>query len=221
MCGRFVLCSPVKTIIEEFHVDKTSVQYIPSYNIAPTQSIVIVKKDGIKTLTHCRWGFLPSWAKDPGIARRMINARAETVADKPAFRSAFRNQRCLIIADGFYEWRKEKVKTPVYIRLKSRKPFGFAGLYSLWVSPDGDEICTCTVITTASNELVASIHDRMPAIITKDKYDTWLDPSEQNTGKLLSLLKPYVSDEMELYSVSREVNSPSFNSPQNIEPSRK
>jgi putative SOS response-associated peptidase YedK len=218
MCGPFVLFSPSKTIVEEFHVDKTSIEYIPSYNIAPTQNIVIVKKDGTRILTHCRWGFLPSWAKDPGMAHRMINARAETVADKPAFRNAFRNQRCLVIADGFYEWKKEKVKTPVYIRLKSKKPFGFAGLYSLWVSPEGEEICTCTIITTESNELVASIHDRMPAIISKDNYDTWLDPNEYDTKKLLPFLKPYASNKMELYTVSRKVNSPSLNSPQNIEP---
>jgi putative SOS response-associated peptidase YedK len=206
MCGRFVLCSPARTIIEEFRIDNISFEYIPSYNIAPTQNIVILKKDGTRVLTNCQWGFLPSWAKDAGMAHCMINARAETVADKPAFRTAFQNHRCLVIADGFYEWKKEKVKIPVYIRLRSGKPFGFAGLYSLWVSPEGKEICTCTIITTDANELVASIHDRMPAIISKDNYDLWLDPNEHDINKLLPLLKPYSSHEMQLYEVSKKVN---------------
>lgn len=218
MCGRFVLCSPTKTIIKEFRIDKTTLEYIPSYNIAPTQNIVIVKKDRTRILTQCKWGFIPSWAKDPSIGHKMINARAETIADKPAFRSALKTHRCLVIADGFYEWKKGKVKIPMYIRLKSGKPFGFAGLYSIWTSPGGEEICTCTIITTDANELVASIHDRMPAIISNDNYDMWLDPDEHDTGKLLPLLKPYSSHEMELYSVSRKVNYPSYNAPDNIEP---
>ena len=218
MCGRFVLCSPKATIIKEFRVDKTSLQYIPSYNIAPTQNIVIVRENGTKTLTHCKWGLIPSWAKDQSIGHRMINARVETVAEKPAFRSAFKKQRCLVIADGFYEWKKEKTKTPVYIRLKSGKPFGFAGLYSIWTSPEGQEICTCTIITTEANELLASIHDRMPAIISQDAYDIWLDPNEHDREKLLHLLKPYISHEIELFTVSKKVNSPSYNSPDNIEP---
>jgi putative SOS response-associated peptidase YedK len=219
MCGRFVLCSPAITIIEEFRVDKTTVEYIPSYNIAPTQNIVIVKKDGTRILTNCKWGFIPSWAKDPGMAHCMINARAESIADKPAFLDAFKRQRCLVIADGFYEWRKEgKAKIPVYIRLRSGKPFGFAGLYSIWTSPEGEEICTCTIITTDANELLASIHDRMPAVISKDNYDMWLDPDEHDTKKLLSLLKPYDPHELELFTVSQRVNSPSQNSPDLIKP---
>jgi putative SOS response-associated peptidase YedK len=218
MCGRFVLCSPAKTIVEEFRVDKAAFEYIPSYNVAPTQNVVIVKKDGTRILTQYKWGLIPSWAKDPGIGHSMINARAETIADKPAFRSSFKNQRCLVVADGFYEWKKGKVKIPVYIRLKSGKPFGFAGLYSIWKSPEGGEIYTCTIITTEANEIVSSIHDRMPAIISKEDYDYWLDPNSHDKEKLLSFLKPYDSEAMELYTVSKKVNSPSYNAPDNIAP---
>ncbi len=219
MCGRFVLDSSIPDIANEFHVDQTSLEYEPSYNIAPTQYIVVVKKNGIKVLTKCRWGFLPSWAKDPAIGNKMINARSETVAEKPAFRKAFKNQRCLIVADGFYEWMKKgKVKTPVYIRLKPGKPFGFAGLYNIWISPEGDELCTSTIITTEANELLAPIHNRMPVIIQKDEYDHWLNPDFQDTEKLLSLLKPFDSQQMEFYAVSPKVNSPAYNSKDNIEP---
>ena len=218
MCGRFVLCSPAKTIIEEFNVDKAAFEYIPSYNVAPTQNVVIVKKDGTRILTQYKWGLIPSWAKDPGIGHSMINARAETVADKPSFSSSFKNQRCLVIADGFYEWKKGKVKIPVYIRLKSGKPFGFAGVYSIWKSPKGEEIRTCAIITTEANEVVSPFHDRMPAIISKEHYDYWLDPNSYDKEKLLSFLKPYNPEAMELYTVSKKVNSPSCNAPDNISP---
>jgi putative SOS response-associated peptidase YedK len=219
MCGRFVLCSPVEDIVNEFHIDTTSFTYNPSYNIAPTQNIVIIKKNAIKVLTNCRWGFLPSWAKDPAAGNKMINARSETVAEKPSFRKAFKNQRCLIVADGFYEWKKEgKKKVPFFIRLKSRKPFGLAGLYNLWTSPEGEEICTGAIITTEANEVLSSVHNRMPVILTRDRYDPWLDPKNQDTEKLLSLLKPCESGEIEFYTVSTKVNSPSFNAKENVEP---
>lgn len=218
MCGRFVLCSPTRTLIEEFRIDKTILEYIPSYNIVPTQKIVIVKTDATRILTQCKWGFIPSWAKDPNISHSMINARAETIADKPAFRDAFKKQRCLVVADGFFEWKKGNNKIPVYIRLKSGKPLGFAGLYSLWKSPEGHEICTCSIITTESNEIVSSIHDRMPAIISNEDYDVWLDPNRFDKNNLLSLLRPYDSSEMEWYTVSKKVNAPSYNKPDNIVP---
>jgi putative SOS response-associated peptidase YedK len=219
MCGRFVLDSSIPDIANEFNIDQTYLEYEPSYNIAPTHYIVVVKKNGIKVLTKCKWGFLPSWAKDLAVGNKMINARAETVAVKPAFRKAFKNQRCLIVADGFYEWMKKgKVKTPVYIRLKSRKSFGFAGLYNMWTLPEGNDICTCTIITTEANELLAPIHNRMPVIMQKNEYGLWLDPNFHDTQKLLSLLKPYNSQQMELYTVSTKVNSPAYNSKDNIKP---
>jgi putative SOS response-associated peptidase YedK len=149
----------------------------------------------------------------------MINARAETVADKPSFRSAFIKQRGLIIADGFYEWRKkDKKKIPVYIHLRSGNPFGFAGLYSSWTSPDGERVCTCAIITTNSNTLLQPVHDRMPVIIPKDKEALWLDPHVDDKMILQGLLKPYSSEEMTAVDVSPAVNSPGHNSPDNIQP---
>ena len=143
----------------------------------------------------------------------MINARAETVAEKPAFRSSFKKHRCLVMADGFYEWQKtEKEKQPFYIHLKSEKPMGFAGLYSIWTSPEGEEINTCTIIVTSANELLSPIHDRMPVILDTNDLDDWLNPAIEEPAKLLPLLKPYDGKKLELYKVSTKVNSPKNNS---------
>jgi len=172
MCGRFERSSPIEIIIRDFRVNKASIEIAPSYNVAPSQDILAIHVDhkGKKQLVTCRWGFIPSWAKDPSIGYKTINARAETISSKPMFRSAFKNHRCLVIADGFYEWqKKERSKVPFYIHLNSGKPFGFAGLFSLWSSPEGQSICTCTIITTDSNELLKPVHDRMPVIIPRDK----------------------------------------------------
>ena len=219
MCGRFVRSSPVSLVCEAFNIQQASIEIAPSYNISPSQEIVIINNKGTKQLIQCRWGFLPSPAKDASMGSRMINARAETVALKPTFKSAFKKQRCLVIADGFYEWRKiNNKKTPVYIHLKSGRPFGFAGLYNPWTSPEGERICTCTIITTSANELLEPIHNRMPVIISRDKEDLWLNPFEQDQNVLLELLKPYPSAEMEIYEVSSNVNSPKYNSPDAINP---
>ena len=211
MCGRFERSSSEDIIIRDFRINKASIEVIPSYNVAPSQDILIVRIDheGNRQLSGCRWGFIPSWAKDPAIGYKTINARAETVATKPAYRDAFKKNRCLIVADGFYEWEKrEKRKIPFYVRLKSGKPFGFAGLYSHQISPQGDRICTCTIITSDSNELIQPIHDRMPVIIPKDKEDLWLDPEVQDQNSLLQLLRSYPAEELEMYEVSPKVNSP-------------
>ena len=219
MCGRFVRSSPISSIAEAFNIQQASIEIAPSYNISPTQEIVIINKKGTKQLMQCTWGFLPSWARDPSMGSKMINARAETVASKPTFKSAFRKQRCLVIADGFYEWHKIKnKKTPVYIHLKSGRPFGFAGLYNPWTSPEGKMFCTCTIITTSANELLEPIHDRMPVIIPRDKEDLWLNPEEQDQDVLLGLLKPYPSEEMQMHEVSAKVNYPTYNSPEAIKP---
>lgn len=219
MCGRFVLFSPIMTIAKEFHVDQYSLDIKPSYNIAPSQNILIIRNEGKTIITRCRWGFLPSWAKDRSIAYKMINARSETVAEKPAFRAAFKKQRCLIAADGFYEWKKEgKAKIPFFIKLKSDKPFGFAGLFNVWTSPEGEDISTCTIITTEANTLLAKIHDRMPVILPGKNHDLWLDPDIHESKELLPLLKPYPSKELEFRQVSSLVNSPAHNSPELIEP---
>jgi putative SOS response-associated peptidase YedK len=217
MCGRFALYSTIEIIAKEFNVGQTPFGFEPSYNIAPSQLIVTVYNEGENKLLQCKWGFIPSWSKDESIGNRMINARAEIVAEKPTIKSAFKKQRCLVVSDGFYEWRKEgKLKIPVYVRLKSGKPLGLAGLYNLWTSPKGEQIYTCTIITTDANKLLTPVHNRMPVIISKYNRDLWLDPNIQDEEAILPLLKPYSSDDMKAYEVSQMVNSPSNDSPENI-----
>ena len=219
MCGRFVRITPVSVLAMKFKAEYVVSDLAPSYNIDPNQEIAIINEEEVRQLIQCKWGFIPSWAKDPTIGYTMINARAETVARKPAFRSAFKKKRCMVIADGFYEWRAEgKKKFPMYIRLKSGECFGFAGLYTEWKSPGGNQICTCTIITTEANEIVKPIHDRMPVILPRDKEDMWLDPANEDKEQLLSVLKPYPAEKMLVYEVSTDVNSPRFNSPSNIQP---
>ncbi|MEL7555881.1 MAG: SOS response-associated peptidase, partial [bacterium] len=161
----------------------------------------------------------PSWAKDPSVGARMINARSETLAEKPAFRNALKRRRCLIVADGFYEWQKQPGgKVPMFITLKDRQPFGFAGLYETWTEPEsGASVTTCTIITGPANALVAPIHDRMPIILPSGAYDRWLDPQEMNTALLTDLLKPYPAGQMMAYPVSARVNAPTFDDPSLIE----
>ncbi len=219
MCGRFVRAVSLEDIVDEFGVDKPDFDLSPSYNIAPSQNIAIIKNSGEKSMAVSRWGLVPSWAKDPAIGHKMINARSESVAEKPSFKSSFRHHRVLIPANGFYEWKREgKIKTPFYINLKSRKCFGFAGLASYWKSPEGNQICTSCIITTDANDLIQPVHERMPVIIRKEDEDKWLDNGEQDKEALLALLKPYSSDDMEYYAVSKVVNSPANNSPECIKP---
>ncbi len=218
MCGRFEIHSAIEIIVKLFGIVEWDVDYKPSYNVAPTHDIIIAIDKGKRQLIKSRWGFVPSWAKDTSEGYKMINARAETVAEKPSFREAFQKQRCLVIADGFFEWKKEgKSRKPYLIRLKSEQPFAMAGLYNKWVSPDGEEICTNTIITTESNDLVRPIHDRMPAILPQDKYADWLSNDIVDPSKLLELLNPFPSDELEMYEVTSKVNSPAINTPENIQ----
>ncbi|MCI0487152.1 MAG: SOS response-associated peptidase [Blastocatellia bacterium] len=217
MCGRFVRESTIPDIAEAFGIENVSSDLEPSYNIAPTQMIAAIIDDGQKQLVEVRWGLIPSWAEDPAIGNRMINARAETVTEKASFKNAFKKRRCLIVADGFYEWKKEgDSKRPVFIRLKSRRPFGFAGLYENWTSPLGEQITSCAIITTEPNDLMRTIHQRMPVIVPKDKEDLWLAGGDE--ADMLALLTPYSSEEMEAYGVSRKVNSPANDSPDCIRP---
>src|SRR5713226_7362206 len=175
MCGRFTLTIDIKTVAETFGV-APSLQASPRYNIAPTQEVVTILSNGSAHMEWLQWGLIPSWAKQESIGSKMINARAETLAEKPSFKGLLRSKRCLIIADGFYEWRQENgSKTPMYITLKDGKPFAFAGLWDLWKSPDGEQIRSCTIITTETNELVATIHNRIPAILSADAREHWLD----------------------------------------------
>jgi putative SOS response-associated peptidase YedK len=219
MPGRFEVHSAREIIARIFGVDAGDIEYAPNYNIAPSQDILIVLHDGTRRLVKSRWGFIPSWSKDPATGYKMINARAESLAEKQSFKAAFEKQRCLVIADGFYEWKKEgAIKKPYYFRLKSGMPFGFAGLFNVWTSPEGERITTSTIITTDANELVRPIHDRMPAIVPVDQYTRWLDPSLHESKILSQVLKPYPSEEMECYSVTPKMNSVKYNDPENIKP---
>jgi putative SOS response-associated peptidase YedK len=199
MCGRFILLTDLSVIIKSFDIQNVSCEYKPGNNISPGQKIAaVVHKDDQNSLVDFRWGLIPSWAKDPSIGNKMINARAETVAEKPSFREAFKRRRCLIPADGFYEWKKlGKAKQPFRFFLKSGEPFGFAGLYESWVSPEQKPVNTCTIITTEPNDLLRTIHDRMPVILPKDKEAYWMDPQNQDQKGLISILKPYPSIYME------------------------
>ena len=220
MCGRFTLHANLKEIQETFKVDEVITEPTPSYNVAPTQQVyAVVQHDGKSVLEAMRWGLIPFWAKDASIGSKMINARAETLTEKSSFSRPLKNQRCLIVADGFYEWRKEgTAKIPTYIHLKSGKPFGFAGLYDTWKSPEGELLTTCTIITTGPNEVTAPIHDRMPVIMPARSYTTWLNPANHDMEKLMALLAPYKASEMEAWPVARLVNSPANNTPELIKP---
>jgi len=221
MCGRFTLTVDPAQLREVFSWLDIPDELTPRYNIAPTQPVAVVPNDGKNKLDFFIWGLIPSWAKDPQIGSRMINARAETLAEKPSFRNAYRRRRCLVLADGFYEWRKEpggKTKTPMYIQLESREPFAFAGLWEVWYSKDGDKILSCNIITTEPNELLTKIHNRMPVILPPDTYQEWLAVDEQNPEQLDHLLRPYPANELIAFPVSRQVNSPQNDSPELIIP---
>ena len=219
MCGRYTLTTPVEKLAEEFGFDDSSVELPPNYNVAPTQGVAaVLEEDGRRRLEVLRWGLIPPWANDPQIGSRMINARAETAPEKPSFRRAFRERRCLIPADGFYEWKRMNGgKQPYYIHMREGRPFAFAGLWESWKDDGGPEIRSCTILTTKPNTLAGEIHDRMPVILPTGAYDVWLDP-EADRDELYGLLAPYPEDEMEAYPVSRFVNSPSNNDPRCIEP---
>jgi putative SOS response-associated peptidase YedK len=217
MCGRYTLATPVSKLAEQFGFDDSSVEIPPSYNVAPTQSVAaVLEEGGRRRLEVLRWGLIPPWADDPQIGSRMINARSETVAEKPSYRRAFRERRCLIPADGFYEWQRTNgAKQPYYIHMEDGTPFAFAGLWETWKG-DG-EIRSYTILTTGANALVDEIHERMPVIVAPDAYDVWLDPASER-DELTGLLAPYPEEEMEAYPVSRFVNSPSNNDPRCVEP---
>ena len=212
MCGRFTLTYSISEVAKAFNVPvPPSLQTAPRYNIAPTQNVVAILPD--ETLDVLRWGLVPSWAKDESIGSKMINARAETLAEKPSFKRLLNSKRCLVVADGFYEWKKEAGgKTPMYITLKNKELFAFAGLWDSWRSPEGEQIRTCTLITTEPNDLVASIHNRMPVILSAEARKEWLDPALHDEHVLLSLLAPYPTEQMSARAVSRLVNNTQYDS---------
>jgi putative SOS response-associated peptidase YedK len=221
MCGRFTLIAPGEAIAEHFGLREIPT-LAPRYNIAPTQPVAAIRissKSGTPELTHFHWGLIPRWAKDPTIGSRMINARSETAAEKPSFRVAFKYRRCLVPADGFYEWQKVNGgKQPVRIGLADGGLFAIAGLWEHWQSPDGSEIESCTLLTTGPNELLKPVHNRMPVILSPDDYELWLDPGAQHPGEVQPLLRSYPDETMRYYPVSTHVNNPRNEDPLCIEP---
>ena len=224
MCGRFTLASDPKTLTETFPDFEAPTELSPRYNIAPSQDVAVIANNGENKIEYFHWGLIPFWAKDAKIGNQMINARGETLGEKPAFRTAYKRRRCLILTDGFYEWRKmpgSRLKVPMYIRMESGKPFAFAGLWEMWHPPEGDDpVLSCTIITCAPNELMQQIHHRMPVILQPEAYELWLTTTEQPPDALNDLLKPYPTEEMTAYSVSRLVNSPKNDSPDCVVPAQ-
>lgn len=220
MCGRYTLRADLSQISRIFQL-QGGPTLSPRYNIAPTQEVAAVRWDRDhhqRELTLLRWGLIPAWAKDAKIGNRMINARAETIAEKPSFRNAFRKRRCLILADGFYEWQKiDGKKQPYFIHRPDDQPFAFAGLWEDWKQGEAD-IQSCTIITTTANAVMAPLHDRMPVILSSENYPLWLDPEFPNRDALQELLRPCDPQLLETYPVSTVVNSPRNESPQCVEP---
>lgn len=220
MCGRYSLSQASDVIAATFDLaDVPSVG--PRYNIAPTQPVAVVRADQAidREFTYLHWGLIPSWSKDPAIGARLINARSETVAEKPSFRAAFKRRRCLLVADGFYEWqRTPDGKQPYYFHLDAHQPFGFAGLWEHWETGAGDVIESCTILTTVANAVLDPVHDRMPVILHPQDYDLWLDPQMQQTDRLQPLLQPYAAAAMKSYPVSAKVNNPRNDAADCIQP---
>ena len=221
MCGRFTQTATPKVIAEQFDLDEFPL-FPPRYNIAPSQHVAAIRLNPEVAKRECvalRWGLIPSWAKDLKIGNQCINAKAETVAEKPAFRAAFKKRRCLVMADGFYEWQLQgKHKQPMWIGLRDRRPFAFAGLWEHWSPTDGEPIESCTIITTQPNALMESIHTRMPVILDTKDYAAWLDPAFQHVDILNALLRPFPAKHMTAFPVSTLVNNPRHDAPQCLEP---
>ncbi|MBC7969169.1 MAG: SOS response-associated peptidase [Verrucomicrobia bacterium] len=221
MCGRFSLTQSVEAFAEAFQLDALP-EWTPRYNIAPTQAVAAIAALPSQSpqMRLLRWGLVPSWSKDLAIGAKLINARAETVAEKPSFRAAFKQRRCLILADGFYEWQRldRKTKQPYYFRLNSERPFAFAGLWERWQGDD-NVVETCTILTTQANELLQPVHDRMPVMLAPEQYDQWLDATTP-AASLHQLLHPYPASAMQSYPVSTTVNSPMHDTPECVKPQR-
>jgi putative SOS response-associated peptidase YedK len=223
MCGRFSLGADAATLASQFNLFEAPA-WTPRYNIAPTQEVFVVVRTpehpDRKARRH-RWGLIPSWAKDLAIGNQLIIAQAETAATKPAFRAAFRKRRCLILADGFYEWKKEnRHKQPFHIRLRDGRPFAFAGLWERWASSEGTAINSCTILTATPNDLLRPLHHRMAVILAPADYDLWLDPGVHEVERLQPLLRPYPAEAMTAYPVSTTVNNPANDTPGCIAPLR-
>ena len=221
VCGRYTQTATPDVIAEHFHLDAPPL-FKPRYNIAPSQHVATIRLNTETAKRECaelRWGLIPSWAKDPKIGNRCINAKAETVAEKPSFRSAFKKRRCLVMADGFYEWQVQSMrKQPMWIGFRDRRPFAFAGLWAHWQPPAGEPMESCTILTTEPNDLMATIHTRMPVILAPSSYEQWLDPAFQQVDALNALLRPFPAEHMTACPVSTLVNNPRHDAPQCLEP---
>jgi putative SOS response-associated peptidase YedK len=218
MCGRFTLKTSPKMLQEELDlVIAGGAEFLPRYNIAPSQLIAVVTNATLREVELFRWGLIPGWATDARIGNRMINARAETLTEKPAFRIPLLKRRCIVLADGFFEWRPDgHLKTPTYIQLRSRRPFALAGLWDTWVDPNGEVLPTCAIITTAPNEFMSRYHNRMPAILPSERIPDWLAPN-QKLEELVAMLRPWSGEALEAHAVSSLVNDPAIDRPECIE----
>ena len=219
MCGRYGLIADIGELRERFDFDGSELTHAPRYNIAPTQMALAVTNGSERRGSYMRWGLIPSWAKSASVGSRMINARAEMVAERPSFRTALQRRRCLVLADGFYEWKGQgSGKRPMRIVMASGEPFAFAGLWDAWRDPKGEVLRSCTIITTSANELLSPIHDRMPVILPRELESLWLDHDIRDYAALGGILTPYITDEMEAYEVSSLVNSPANDGPEMVVP---
>ena len=225
MCGRYVSTTTPAQLADYFSVDELVAEDVtPNYNVAPTQTVLtVVERADHRLLETCRWGLVPSWAKDPSVGNKMINARAETVATKPAYRRALAKRRCIVPADGFFEWKRApdgKQRQPYFIHSADGRPLAFAGLWEWWpdpTRPEGEGLRSCAIVTTEANALVAPIHDRMPVVLPREAWDAWLDPDADDVEALSRLLVPIIPEGMEAYPVPPRVNSPRNNGPENLE----
>ncbi|MDD5233021.1 MAG: SOS response-associated peptidase [Syntrophales bacterium] len=203
MCGKFNLISPFQILADEFQLDGEGISMPVGGDFVPGQDISAIVRNGRNRMVALRWGLIPPWAKDPSIGRKMFNARSETASVKPSFREAFVRRRCLVAADGFYEWQNSKgSKVPWLVRLRSRRPFGLAGLFEQWSSPRDKTIASCAILTIEANSLIGRMHPRMPAIIPPELYSVWLDPQNADPERLLPLLRPCPAEDMEIIRVA-------------------
>lgn len=216
MCGRYSFAIDDELIRERFGVTVRSAIYKARYNCAPTQDLAVISNEEPDRLNFFRWGLIPFWSKDPSIGNKLINAKSETIHEKPAFKSSIKNRRCLVLSDGFFEWKKEKIKIPYRIIMRDASPFAMAGIWDKWVSGDGEIIHSFSILTTGPNALMSAIHDRMPVILKPDEEKIWL--GKENENDLKSLLRPYPPELMKAYPVSSLVNSPRNDFPEIIEP---
>ncbi|HSM23923.1 MAG TPA: SOS response-associated peptidase [Anaerolineaceae bacterium] len=219
MCGRFTLTYKTKELQLLLGLPETNLEWQPRYNIAPSQPIAAILENKTKSIEFLHWGLVPSWAKDITIGNRLINARSETIMEKPSFKNAFKRRRCLILADGFYEWKKSSSKggssIPYYFYLNEKQPFALAGIWEIWQSPDGSEIWSTAIITCDANEIVKPVHERMPVVLDKDEMFDWLD--DRPEPELVNMMSPYPTDKMKSHQVGKAVNSPFNDVPECIQ----